>query len=109
MTTEDEEQPSLREHADDTRSFLSAVAKRLSACGIQAHVSCDGGIPTLVAADARSGRVTADVTMDSDSWIEASWAPVPGEGPAATAGTILAVLDAISPGTPPADAGTSTP
>jgi hypothetical protein len=105
MTTGHQEQPSLREHVDDTRHFLSAVASELTACGIEVQVSSDGGIPTLLATDTRSGHATADVTMDSDSWIEASWAPAQGADPAATAATILAVLDAITPGTPPAEAG----
>jgi hypothetical protein len=105
MTTGHQEQPSLREHVDDTRHFLHAVAGRLAACGVETRVSADGGIPTLLATDTRSGHATADVTMDSDSWIEASWAPAPGADPAATAATILAVLDAISPGTPPAKTG----
>jgi hypothetical protein len=107
MTTGHQEQPSLREHVDDTKSFLSAVAGRLTACGIEVQVSADGGIPTLMATDTRSGRATADVTMDSDSWIEASWAPAPGADPAATASTILAVLDAISPGKPAAGASSA--
>lgn len=104
MSTGDQEQPSLREHVDDARSFLSAVAGNLTARGIKVRVSSDGGIPTLMAADARSGRVTADVTMDSDSWIEAAWAPAPGADPGTTADTILAVLDVISPGLAPATA-----
>jgi hypothetical protein len=105
MSTGHEEQPSLREHVDNASSFLSAVAEKLTARGIKARVSCEGGIPTLSAADARSGRVTADVTMDSDSWIEAAWAPTTGTDAATTASTILAVLDAISPGPPAADTG----
>jgi 5,10-methylene-tetrahydrofolate dehydrogenase/methenyl tetrahydrofolate cyclohydrolase len=105
MSTGHQEQPSLREHVDAARTFLSAVAEKLTARGIKARVSCDCGIPTLTAADTRSGRVTADVTMDSDSWIEAAWAPAPGADPATTASTILAVLDAISPGPSSADAG----
>ncbi len=98
MTIGPSGQPSLREHLDDTERYLAAVADKLAACGIQARLSSDGRIPTLLANDSRSGRARADVTMDSDTWIQAAWAPVPGSDPAATAGTILAVLDAISAG-----------
>ncbi len=98
MTIGHQEQPSLREHRDDTRRYLSAVAEKLTAHGIQARLSSDGGIPTLLATDSRSGRAGADITMDSDAWVEAAWAPARGSDPAATADTILAVLDAISPG-----------
>jgi len=98
MTIGPPEQPSLREHIDDTARYLAAVADKLAACGIQARLSSDGRIPTLLATDSRSGRARADVTMDSDTWIQAAWAPDPGTDPVATAGTILAVLNAISPG-----------
>jgi hypothetical protein len=98
MTTGDQEQPSLREHLDDTERYLAAVADKLTTHGIQARLSSDGSIPTLLATDARSGRATGDITMDSDTWIQAAWAPAPGSDPAATADTILAVLNAISPG-----------
>ncbi len=94
MTTGHQEQPSLSEHLGDTGRYLAAVADTLTACGIQARLSSDGCIPTLLATDSRSG---ADVTMDSDTWIQAAWAPAPGTDPATTAGTILAVLNAISP------------
>lgn len=33
MTTAHQEQPSLREHIDDTRQYLSAVAEKLAAHG----------------------------------------------------------------------------
>jgi hypothetical protein len=98
MTIGPSEQPGLREHLDDTERYLAAVAGKLTACGIRARLSSDGGIPTLLATDSRSGRAGADVTVDSDTWIQAAWAPVPGADPAATADTILAVLNAISPG-----------
>ena len=105
MTTGSSEQPSLREHLDDTERYLAAVAGKLAAYGIQARLSSDGRIPTLLATDSRSGRASADVTVDSDTWIQAAWAPVPGTDPAATADTILAVLNAISPGIASAAAG----
>jgi hypothetical protein len=98
MTIGPSEQPSLREHPGDTERYLTAVADTLAAYGIQARLSSDGRIPTLLATDSRSGRAGADVTMDSDAWIQAAWAPAPGTDPATTAGTILAVLNAISPG-----------
>ena len=98
MTIGHQEQPSLREHLDDTGRYLAAVADKLTAYGIQARLSSDGCIPTLLATDSRSGRAGADVTMDSDTWIQAAWAPAPGTDPATTADTILAVLNAISPG-----------
>ena len=98
MTTGHQEQPSLSEHLGDTGRYLAAVADTLTAYGIQARLSSDGCIPTLLAADSRSGRAGADVTMDSDAWIQAAWAPAPGTDPATAADTILAVLNAISPG-----------
>jgi hypothetical protein len=48
MSTGDQEQPSLREHVDDARSFLSAVAGNLTARGIKARVSSDGGIVAVL-------------------------------------------------------------
>ena len=98
MTTGHQEQPSLREHLGDTERYLAAVADKLTAYGIQARLSSDDGIPTLLATDSRSGRASADVTMDSDTWIQAAWAPARSSDPATTADTILAVLNAISPG-----------
>lgn len=104
MTTAHQEQPSLREHIDDTRRYLSAVAEKLTAHGVEARLSCDAGIPTLHATDSRPGRAAADITMDSDTWVEAAWAPAPDSDPATTTTTILAVLNAISPGVSPAAA-----
>jgi hypothetical protein len=98
MTIGPSEHPSLREHPGDTERYLAAVADTLVACSIQARLSSDGCIPTLLATDSRSGRAGADVTMRSDIWIQAAWAPAPGTDPATTADTILAVLNAISPG-----------
>jgi hypothetical protein len=98
MTTGHQEQPSLSEHPGDTERYLAAVADKLTAYGIQARLSSDGCIATLLAADSRSGRAGADVTMDSATWIQAAWAPASGTDPATTADTILAVLNAISPG-----------
>lgn len=96
MTIGPSEQPNLREHLDDTERYLSAVPDKLTTYGVQARLSSDGGIPTLLATDFRSGRARADVTTDSDTWIQAAWAPAPGSDPAATADTILAVLNAIA-------------
>jgi hypothetical protein len=104
MTIGHQEQPSLREHADDTRRYLSAVAEKLTAHGVKARLSSEEGIPTLLATDSRYGRAAADITMDSDAWVEAAWAPARDSDPAATADTILAVLNAISPGVCPAAA-----
>ncbi|MGI8450807.1 MAG: hypothetical protein ACR2MP_27235, partial [Streptosporangiaceae bacterium] len=95
MTIGPPEQPSLREHIEDTERYLAAVAGKLTAHGIQARLSSDGRIPTLLATDSRSGRASADITMDSDSWIQAAWAPAPGSDSGAIADTILAVLNAI--------------
>ncbi|HUY51195.1 MAG TPA: hypothetical protein VMV92_36740 [Streptosporangiaceae bacterium] len=96
MTTGHQEQPSLSEH--DTERYLAAVADTLTACGIEARLSSDGCIATLLATDSRSGCAGADVTMDSAAWIQAAWAPAPGTDLATTADTILAVLNVISPG-----------
>lgn len=92
MTNGLPEQPSLREHVE---RYLAAVADKLSAYSIQARLSWDDG--TLLATDSHSGRAGTDISMDSDTWIQAAWAPAPGSDPA-TAGTILTVLNAISPG-----------
>jgi hypothetical protein len=98
MTTGHQEQPSLREHLGDTEHYLAAVADKLTAYGIHARMSSDDGIPTLLATDSRSGRASADVTIDSDTWIQAAWTPARSLDPATTADTILAVLNAINPG-----------
>ena len=96
MTIGLSERPLLREHIDDTERYLAAVAYKLTAYGIQARLSSDDG--TLLATDSRSGRAGTDISMDSDIWIQAAWAPAPGSDPATTADTTLAVLNAISPG-----------
>jgi hypothetical protein len=96
MTNGLSEQPSLREHVEDTERYLAAVADKLSAYGIQARLSSDDG--TLLATDSHSGRAGTDISMDSGTWIQAAWAPAPGSDPATTAGTIRTVLNAISPG-----------
>jgi hypothetical protein len=96
MTNGLSEQPSLREHVEDTERYLAAVADKLPAYGIQARLSSDDGNP--LATDSRSGRAGADISMDSGTWIQAAWAPAPGSDPATTANTSLTVLDAISPG-----------
>lgn len=96
MTIGLSERPSLREHVEDTGRYLAAVADKLPAYGIQARLSSDDG--TLLATDSRSGRAGTDTSMDSGTWIQAAWAPAPGSDPATTAGTILTVLNAISPG-----------
>jgi hypothetical protein len=57
MTTGHQEQLSLSEHLGDTGRYLAAVADTLTAYGIQARLSSDGRIPTLLAADSRSSAM----------------------------------------------------
>jgi len=65
-----------------------------------------GGTPVLTIEDHATGGAPATISVDPDTAspgpsLECTciWTPAPGTTPGAVAGTILAVLDAIRPGT----------
>jgi hypothetical protein len=116
MTTEPAPQPAPRGQPGDTGQHLAAIAASLSGRGVPARLTRLGGIPVLTIDQPGAGPDRAAVSIDPapgpGPQVDCTciWTPAPGATPQATAGTIIAVLAAISQDTPdprPAAARTS--
>ena len=88
--------PTLRDHKAEAESFLSQIATALGERGVTSERATEGGVATLVVTDPHGeGRDAASLVVDSDSWIECTWTPLPGTDAHTTASIIIAVLTAI--------------
>jgi hypothetical protein len=90
---------------------LAAIAARLIAHGVTSRLTRLGGTPVLTIDQPATGPYPVTVTVDPDPGtglpVECTclWTPGPGTTPEATADTIVAVLAALRPATPPVPQG----
>jgi hypothetical protein len=102
MTTEPAPRPAPRGQPGDAGQHLAAIAATLSGHGVPARLTRLAGTPVLTidppGPGPHRGAVSIDPGPGSQVDCTCIWTPAPGATPQATAGTILAVLAAISPG-----------
>ena len=98
--------PAPRDHdCEQARQYLADVAAMLTAEGTDCRLTRDGGVPTLHIEEPGSAPNPITVVIDPGNgpgfWIDCTciWTPPAGTTPEAAAGTVLAVLNAIRPGT----------
>ena len=101
-------QPAPRDHDhdhdhDQAGQYLADVAARLTAGGTACRLTRDGGVPALHVEEPGGAPNPVTVVIDLGNgpgfWIDCTciWTPPAGTTPEETAGTVLAVLNAIRP------------
>jgi hypothetical protein len=105
MTTPPAQHPMPGTQASAAGQHLAAIAASLSGHGITCRLTRLGGTPVLTIDAPGDGEDLAAVAIDPDIYAgpglrldcTCTWTPAPGATPQATAATITAVLNALTP------------